>query len=359
MVRRRQRHIIKGFCWGAGLTALADIGLQWSEHIKRNEAFTWESYNGKRTLINAGYGGALGAGLGEAIYQLKRRQEYNEPFNPNEYLRKVVIREKLSSDKRLVKKVEKYRSKLKEWLLFEFDGHLAAAPEDSGSYYKRTALASNFDLDIIVPFKRSPDVTLKAMFEDMYESAQRKFEGKAEVVKQTRAIGLFFKDGTDEIYIDIVPGREIGNYKKDGLLNLYVRPEFFWQDGSSFKTNIKVQQFIPTHTTPIRSVIMLLKLYRDLYCKGLPTIHIDIITAEAISKNSYGVNRCLKENLLNTMELLAEKLDQEDIWDKANSNNNLNDKMSRSTRFDISELLRKDIEKVEQDTRYLKEIFEL
>ncbi|MEO8403290.1 MAG: hypothetical protein ABI480_01790 [Chitinophagaceae bacterium] len=358
-MRRRQRYTLQGFGWGAGLTALADIGLQWLEHKQRDEAFTWKSYDGKRTMINATCGGTVGGGIGEILYQLERDREYKRPFYSDEYLRKVLMSKRLSSDKGLVKKIERYRAKLKEWLLSEFSEHLAAPPEDSGSYYKRTALASNFDLDIIVPFKRTAHSTLKEMFNDMYESIARKFGRKAEVIKQTRAVGLCFTDGPDEICIDIVPGREINNYKKDKLLNLYVRPEFFWQQGSSFKTDIKAQQFIPVRIPHVRPVIMLLKLYRDIYCSDLLTIHIDIAATEAINRNGYGINRSLTENLLNAMDLLAQKLNQEAVWDKANSNNNLNDRISMSTRSEISGLLQRDIERIVDDPRYLKEIFEL
>ena len=88
-------------------------------------------------------------------------------------------------------------------------------------------------------------------------------------------------------------------------------------------------------------------------------IHIEMAVVEAIRKNGYGVHSSLKENLLNAMNMLSVKLSQHTLADKANSNNNLNDKLSSYERSTIKDLLLDDIEKIETDPRYLKEIFEL
>lgn len=36
----------------------------------------------------------------------------------------------------------------------KFGNKLVTLPEDTGSFYKRTAINSNFDLDIVLPFKK-------------------------------------------------------------------------------------------------------------------------------------------------------------------------------------------------------------
>jgi hypothetical protein len=358
-MRIRNRYHIKGFAWGAGLTAVIDIGMQWWEHQQQDRQFTWENFDGQRTFRRAMIGGAAGTGIGELLYQARRQQQRQQPFYADRHLYKILLREKLSSDPALLKKVESFRKRIKAWIMSEFEGHLAAAPEDSGSYYKKTQVAGNFDLDIIIPFSRSAHRSLEHMSDDTYESLKHSFGREADITRHSRAITLCFTSGNDDVCIDIVPGREIGCYHKDHLLNLYVRPDYFWQTGTSFKTNVRKQQFVSVHTPHTRNVIMLLKIYRDLYCSKLPTIHIDMAVSEAIRRGSYGVHRSLLENLLNSMDLLACKLEQEAVWDCSNTNNNLNNKLSWSERTHISNLLLKDIERVQEDKHYLKEIFEL
>lgn len=358
-MRLRNRYQAKGFVWGASITAAIDIGMQWWEHKQQGKPFTWESFDGWRTCGWVVIGGGAGAGIGELLYQGHRQQERQQPFYPDRFLYKILLREKLSSDPALLKKVEAFRKKVKAWIISEFDGHLAAPPEDSGSYYKKTQIARNFDVDIIIPFLRSAHQSLEHMYDDTYESLKRRFEKEADITRHCRAITLCFTSGEDDICIDIVPGREIGCYRKDHLLNLYVRPDYFWQAGTSFKTNVRTQQSLSTHSPHTRNVVMLLKIYRDLYCPELPTIHIDMAATDAIQTGSYGVHRSLKENLLNSMDLLARRLEQEAVWDISNSNNNLNNKLSRNQRTRISDLLFKDIERVQEDKHYLKEIFEL
>jgi hypothetical protein len=41
--------------------------------------------------------------------------------------------------------------------------------EDGGSFVKRTAIASNYDSDIVLPFKRGAYSSLKEMFYDVHE----------------------------------------------------------------------------------------------------------------------------------------------------------------------------------------------
>jgi hypothetical protein len=80
---------------------------------------------------------------------------------------------------------------------------------------------------------------------------------------------------------------------------------------------------------------------------------------EALSDQKYGVYYSDTDNLLNSMEYLAKKLEQECFIDNGNSNNNLNNKISSETKYNAVYLLRTDIEKVEDSPYYLKEVFEL
>ena len=49
-MRRQDKYILNGALIVGGVTALIDILMQWLEHKDKEINFTWESYNGKRTV---------------------------------------------------------------------------------------------------------------------------------------------------------------------------------------------------------------------------------------------------------------------------------------------------------------------
>jgi hypothetical protein len=357
-MRRKEKHIVNGAIIGFGLVGLVDIILQWYEHKDRGEDFTWDNYNGLRTIKRGLVGAVAGAGIGYLMYEYKISEEAKLPFNSDEYLKKILSNESLKADPILFQNVIEYREKMKQWLVDRFGNSLAAIPENGGSFHKKTAIASNYDLDIILPFKRESYSTLESMYNHVYEILGKEFSGKATVSKQTKAIGITFENYGNLVHFDVVPGREICNYVDDKDLNLYVRPDWIWQKGSSFKTNIFAQKNITVNKPEARRIIKLLKKYRDKNGLPLPTVIVEQCVVEALSENNYGVYTSDTENLLNGMNHIAQKLDGKKIIDIANSNNNLSDKVSSYYKNHISEQLYNDINKIETNPRYIKEIFE-
>jgi len=357
-MRRKERHIANGAIIGFGFVGLIDIILQWVEHKDSGKDFTWESYNGLRTVKRGLVGAVAGGGIGYLVYEYKISEEEKLPFNSDEYLKKVLTSENLKADPALFQNVITYREKMKRWLVDKFGNKLAAPPEDGGSFYKKTAIASNYDLDIVLPFKKDSYVTLEDMYNDVYEKLGKRFENKATITKGTKAINLAFENDGNPVCFDIVPGRERFNYIKDRDLNLFVRPDWVWQKGSSFKTNVFTQKSITVNKPEARRIIKLLKKYRDRNGLPLPTVIVEQCVVEALSENKFGIYASDTENLLNGMNHLAQKLENKRIIDIANSNNNLSDKVSDHYKTHISEQLRNDISKIEANPRYIKEIFE-
>jgi len=344
--------------WGVGLTALADILIQLIEHNTKGEIFTWKSYNGRRTLKNAAIGGAVGGGIGYVVYEYKISEEAKHPFNSDEYLKKVLTEEHLKANPKAFKAVIAYREEVKQWMLDRFRNKLVAFPQDTGSFIKRTALVSNYDLDIVLPFKRSSYASLEEMYYDVHEVIEKEFGSKATVTKQTKAIGLTFENNGDPIHFDVVPGREINDYLTEKELNLYVRPNLPWSRGSSFKTNVGIQKGITVNKPEARTVIKLLKAYRNRNGLSLPTLIVEQCVVAALSENNFGTHFSSTENLLNCMEFICRKMEQKSLVDIANSNNNLHNKLSDMDRSYISDQLQQDIKRIEENPRYIKEIFD-
>ncbi len=357
-MRRKDKHVLNGVVIGAITTSIADIILQWVEHKNANQEFTWESYNGIRTLKRAALGGAVGGGLGYAFYQYKISEEAKLPFNSDNYLKKLLTEENLKSDPKTLEKVLSAREKIKSWLWGEFEAELVHFPEDAGSFFKRTALASNFDLDIILPFKKKSFESLKKMYYTVYEIIGDEFGHIANVSKQSKAIGLSIIHKGEFIHFDIVPGREINNYKVDRDLNLYVRPNWVWQRGSQFKTNTRIQKRITVNNPKARAIIKLLKMYKNANGFEIPTTIIEQYTLRALSSKNYGMDYSETENLLNAMSFISNKITQNVLIDRANTNNNLHEKIDFHTRRNIAHQLIRDVERIENTPRYVKEIFE-
>lgn len=357
-MRKQDRQIVNGALIVGGATALIDILMQWMEHKDKGIDFTWDSYNGKRTLKRSLVGAAVGGGLGYAHYRYKMSQEAKLPFNSDEYIKKILTEEHLKSHPAVLISVTDARERLKQWMVDKFGKKLVALPEDTGSFYKRTAISSNYDIDIVLPFKRSSYNSLEEMYYDVYEVLGKAFGDRATVTKQTKAIGLTFENEGAPIHFDIVPGREINNYAVEKDLNLYVKPDWIWQRGSSFKTNIGVQKSMTVNKPEARTVIKLLKTYRDRNSLPLPTLIVEQCVVDALSENNFGVYTSPTENLLNCMDYISKKMEQKSLIDIANSNNNLHDKVTDMQKKYISNQLRKDIQRIEENPRYMKEIFE-
>lgn len=356
-MRRKEQYITKWALIGFAGTAGIDVLLQWLEHRLDKKPFTWESYNGKQTLKNAFIGGTIGAGVGYLAYQAKLSEEAKHPFNSDEYLKKVLSEENLKSDPLLLKKYLSYKADIKEWLNRKFESRLICKAEDAGSFFKRTAIASNSDLDIVLAFRYNSYSTLEEMYYDVYDCLETQFGSKAIVAKQTKAIGLTFEHNGLPIHFDIVPGREVGDYKTTKELNLYVRSDWAWQKGTSFKTNIGVQKNITVNKPEARRVIKLLKTYKVRNGIELPSVIIDQCVVDSLSENQFGVHFSDTENLLNSMNFIARKIQQSNYLDTTNSNNNLNSKLNSTQRNYLAEQLYNDIERIEGNPRYIKEIF--
>jgi len=356
-MRRKDKHILKGAAVGVIVTSIADIILQWVEHEKANQEFTWESYNGRRTLKRAALGGVVGGGIGYAAYRYKISEESKLPFNSDSYLRKLLTEENLKSDPETLKRVNAVRIKMKKWLWNKFESELVHSPEDAGSFFKKTALASNFDLDIILPFKKGSFESLKEMYSCVYEIISCELGVNATVSRQTKAIGLSVDYKDELIHFDIIPGREISNYKVDRDLNLYVRPNWIWQKSSQFKTNSRIQKQIVVNNSGARAVIKLLKKYMNANGMEISSTIIEQYTLRALSEEKYEINFSETTNLLNSMSYISNKITQNTLIDYANSNNNLHKKIDYYQRENIAIQLNRDIKRIESNPRYIREIF--
>lgn len=139
--------------------------------------------------------------------------------------------------------------------------------------------------------------------------------------------------------------------------NLFVKPDLIFQNRSSFKINIDIQKRMTRNNPEARTVIKLLKVYRNRNCLNLSSLIIEQCVMEALTYNNYGVYYSPTENLLNCMAYIAKKMDKRCLRDVANTNNNLFNKISDQEKTSLSLQLSKDIERIDKNPRYIMEIF--
>jgi hypothetical protein len=358
-MRRQAKYIVNGALIGSGLTVLGDVFLQWFEHYHKGVEFTWESLDTTRTLRNGLIGAGIGTGIGYLSYNHKKAREANQDFQSDSFLKKVLKEEDIKNEHDYFRATLDYRRQVKEYLSNVYGCRLAMPPEDVGSFHKGTAIGSNYDLDVILAFRRNQFATLSEMYLDVLYSLQVRFKDEAEINKQRKSIGLTFFSQGFEFHFDIVPGREINNYRFDKKLNLFVRPDWFWQAGSLAKSHVGLDKSIVANKPLERDVIKLIKTYRDRNRLYLPTVIIEQCVVKALSVSNYGVSQSKKENLLNSMQYISKRLENYSLRDVNNTNNDLLKGMSSYQIFQVINVLKTDILRIERDQRYLVDVFDL
>lgn len=288
------------------------------------------------------------------------------PTDKKNHLQRVLDSHKMSKISNLLDKYKDKRLVVKESLENHYKRDIYS-PINSGSYAKHTAINTKFDLDIVVPFKRTSFSKIQDMFEDTYDFLCDEFSDTAEVRKQKVSIGVIFfeDDDGDEIDIDVVPGREINeeNYPDDKELNIYFNDDKWgFSKGSYTKTNIQAQIDHIRNTGDdrhdIRRIIRLLKIWkRENHPKDYKSFFFELITIKAFK--SKDLTGDLWEKLKTVMEYISDSVILEDfaLKDPGNSNNNVINTMDSFDRQNLSDRMSNMIERIENNSDNIKTYF--
>lgn len=354
-MRREIKYPLTGFGIGAIGGGAIELLMQYFELDEKEMPF-WENVDWERVLLSAGKGGAIGAVTGYLIYTLQVSQKSRLPFNADNYLHNVLSENNIRGNRTLNAIAVKKRDQIKNFLSNEFNEMLVGNPVNWGSTARGTAVGDNFDFDIIVPFSGSSFTSLEEMYDAVYEALYRKFDGaNTKVRKQKRSLGVTFYVNGLELHFDVVPGREINDYRTDKELNLFVRPDNFWTNTSRMKTNLDAHRSMTVNRPEERKVVKLLKLYRDRNALSAKSTVIQLIVMRAFDHQPPAYS--LANNLVYAMEYIAENLATLRLLDPANSGNVVSESMSSYDRNRLANRLNRDINRIANNERYLKEIF--
>lgn len=357
-MRKQEKYIYTGAIVTASIVGLFDIFLQNEKQKMSGQKLTWQNYNGIRTLKNVALFGFVGGIAGNEFYKCEFKKEINRSFSSDKFLKNLLKEESSYSNLIKMEELKSINTHVKETLNFKLSNQLVNYPENIGSLSKRTALASTCDSDIVLPIKKQSTFgSIPKMSNEIHKIILDEFKDEAEVKKLKKATSLLFKGNEGIQKVDILYGQEIGNYKKDKKLNLYIRPSYFWEDGKIFKTDIGIQKNLLVNKPKVREVIKVIKKYRDRNHLSLENILIDQLVLDALSIYNYGKGHSVLGNLKACLEHIAYKLSHKKILDLANSNNNLFNKIDYPTRETISSFINNDLLKIKSNPHYIKEIF--
>lgn len=357
-MRKQDKYILTSFLVTAGIVGIFDY-FQQKERLKKNgQRMTWDNFNGFETVKKATAFGIAGGFIGNEIYKINFDEDAKKPFSSDAFLKNVLTRENVNSNPKKLQELKTITEEVKATLYDEFANQLVNYPESVGSLPKKIAIASTFDSDIVLPIKKENHFgNMPNLSSQVHSKIEDLFGEKATVKKRTRATSLTFQGSESTHKVDIIYGKEIGNYQKDQNLNLYVRPSFFWQKGRTFKTNIDIQKNLLINKPKVREVIKTLKAYRNRNKLALNNILIEQLSLEALSVNNFGTEFSISENLKKCMEHIAYKLQNNKILDYANSNHNLLSNIDYTDKQIVLNLISNDLSKIKSNSHYIKEIF--
>src|SRR5690606_34782450 len=301
----------------------------------------------------------------------------------NTHLQKVLDTHDINRVESLDKFIAK-KNKVKEALNKKFSDSKASDAIESGSYAKKTAINTNFDIDCCLPFrKKTKDEekgygSLSEMFEDVYKYLKNEYTQedddltKENVRKQKVSIGLKFIIDGDEFDMDVVPGRERPNnndYNNNSTdLSLYINPsnrskKEVEENKTRIKTNIKKHIDLLSGTDKVheRKVAKLLKVWKTERKnqnggKLIKSFMMELYTKEAFD-NASEIPYGLWEKVKMVMNHIIDNITENNLIDPANSSNIVSDSMSDSAKSDTKSDMKKTIKDIDEDSDKIKDYF--
>ena len=358
-MRKKQRYARNGALIAASAFVIID-GLNQYLKLKEEGKPFWENLDVPQSLKAGGSGLLIGGVAGYLLYEVHKWEGKDLSFCPDNHLHQTLNVYNTQSDPSLTKKAKKIISDLKEKVSFYFGNELVMKPLDFGSAKTKTAIGGSSDFDILVPFQNRI-VSLVDKADELLDFISDKYSSKNfEVRKQRHSIGLTYDDEECSIHIDIVPAKERNDIRKTGDITILRRGLGFWETDTYLKSNIWIKRKILVNQPETRSIIKLIKIYRDQSNLELKSPVITMLVKEAMKRNKGFINSSIYNNLSFAMSYIADQLQRRTkISDAANTNNNLLEKMSEGERTAVANLIISDLEKLEQSPQYLKEIFEI
>lgn len=275
----------------------------------------------------------------------------------NQYLDAVLKSHNIELDETKIEAYRSERKKVKEALEAHY-GSKMYSPLNSGSYAKHTAINTNFDMDVVIPFKRNQFKTLKEMFEDvngyLCELKDDRTTAIEKVSVQRRSINLALNVNGEYLDMDIVPGRELNQhqYEDDFYLNLYdTKAE------TSTQTNIKKHIELLIGRAVERDIVKLLKSWKTAKNEDMKSFLVELMILEAFDRDSTLASKKLYDRLYGSLAFISDNITTIRLIDPANSANVVSETLSKTEKELFKGKLGRMLEDIDKSDDKLAEYF--
>ena len=198
--------------------------------------------------------------------------------------------------------------------------------QKSGSRAKGTAIKGSSDMDMFLSITdRNNEDTLQNYYNEIYDFLKNK---GYKVRKQNVSIGIQYY-GYD---IDIVPAKKTNqsSYMKDWK-SYY--DHWLWSNKKQHRTKTNIQKHIDiVRDNSLQNYVMLTKVWRNNHGLDFPSIYIELMVNEALSKKrSYD----LAEDFYYILSYIRDNIENKKIVDPSNSQNIISDSLSTQEKASI------------------------
>ena len=250
----------------------------------------------------------------EYLRDLLNKRSNNQQYNDNEKRAYSYMYDLLNQWK------QKYNSN--RWI-----NNIKIEIQNSGSKAKGDAIKGKSDIDLFVSITDFDNQhAAKDYYFDLYEFLKLHFTSDC-IRLQNVSIGLKYAGCS----IDVTPGKRINQqYFRNGK---YYTDHYIYSRKNDRNTQTNIQEHIDlVKNSGLSNEMMLLKIWRNCHGLELPSIAIEIITAEVLkSYRSYS----LYVNIKKVFESLRDSILTRRIIDPANSANNIADSMTLKEKQEI------------------------
>ena len=216
---------------------------------------------------------------------------------------------------------------LNNWFNATFEENYLCYPnldiQQSGSRAKGTAIRGKSDMDMFLSISDPNNAhTLK----DYYDSAFEYLKSKGLTVrKQNVSIGVKYYNCD----IDVVPAKKVNamSYQR-------YNDHYLWSNKHQNRMLTNIQKHIDmVRNSGTRKEIMLLKVWRKNHGLDFPSIYIEQLCIEELSKNT---QYNLADNFCHMLHYIADNIEDKRVVDPSNCNNIISDSLTISEKMKIA-----------------------
>lgn len=342
----------KSFKYGANGALIFGIGNTiinaFKQHQRINEnpevKFDWSE------LFEAGGKGAIVGGIGGAVIgglmDLKNLSE--EPLNTTAILNTVVASTRLDKNNPAYKQLSRKADFLITAIKSNFRNQLGGQILRIGSTEDNTALSTNFDIDISIPFKSGSFSSISVMFDELLRFIENEYRD-TDLVKiriQKKSIGLIYEIENEDYKIDVVPYKQTKGSRNKMAGYLIVNSDSIFGNDSYTKTDISCLKSLKL--TPVQQKLAIsFKNWKQKFSIPVSSHLLRLLILDAYSCNKGNIPRDYTMKILMIVHHIKNNIVNRRIVSTENTNNVLTDMNISDKKF-----IKKECEKIVTDYHY-------